>query len=113
MRSPVFDDFDLSQIQDERSRAWIVRLLNLVEEVTVALRASQEENQRLRDEINRLKGEQGKPTIKGNKPPPGKAAQYSSEQERRTPKEWTKDDSGRIDCTHRGQIDPRRRACSS
>jgi Transposase IS66 family len=91
MRSPVFDDLDLSQIQDERSREWIVRLLNLVEEVTSALRASQDENQRLRDEINRLKGEQGKPTIKGNKPPPGKATNYSSEQERRTPKEWTKE----------------------
>jgi len=91
MRSPVFDDLDLSQILDERSRAWIVRLLNLVEEVTAALRASQEENQRLRDEINRLKGEQGKPAIKGNKPPPGRGTKYSSEQERRTPKEWTKE----------------------
>jgi hypothetical protein len=91
MRSPVFDDLDLAQILDERSRAWIVRLLNLVEEVTAALRASQEENQRLRDEINRLKGEQGKPAIKGNKPPPGRGTKYSSEQERRTPKEWTKE----------------------
>jgi len=91
MRSPVFDDLDLAQILDERSRAWIVRLLNLVEEVTAALRASHEENQRLRDEINRLKGEQGKPTIKGNKPPPGRGTKYSSEQERRTPKEWTKE----------------------
>ena len=89
MRWPVFDDLDLSQIPDERSREWIVRLLNLVEEVTVALRATQEENQRLRDEINRLKGKQRKPTIKGNKSPPGRAAKYSSEQERRTPKEWT------------------------
>jgi len=91
MRSPVFDDLDLSQIPDERSREWIVRLLNLVEEVTAALRASHEENQRLRDEINRLKGEQGKPTIKGNKPPPGRGTNYSSEQERRAPKDWIKE----------------------
>jgi hypothetical protein len=91
MRPLVIDDLDLSQIQDERTRECIVRLLNLVEEVTSALRASQEEVQRLRDEINRLKGEQGKPTIKGNKPPPGKPTNYSSEPERRTPKEWTKE----------------------
>ena len=67
MQPPVFDELDLSQIQDERTRECIVRLLNLVEEVTSALRASQEENQRLRDEISRLKGEHGRPTIKGNK----------------------------------------------
>jgi len=30
------------------------------------LRDAQIENQRLRDEVNRLKGEQGKPKIKGN-----------------------------------------------
>ena len=91
MRSVLFEDLDLSQIQDEGARACIVRLLNLVEEVTAALRAAQEENQRLRDEINRLKGEQGKPTIKGKTPPPPRGpTTYSSEQERRVPHDWTK-----------------------
>ena len=53
------------------------------------LRAAQAENQRLRNEINRLKGEQGQPTIKPNTPqPPPK--DHSSEQERRTPKAWSK-----------------------
>ncbi|MDP2664381.1 MAG: transposase, partial [bacterium] len=57
------------------------------------------EVQRLRDEINRLKGEQGKPNIKGNAPkaPP---ANYSSERQRHTPKEWRKgrkSDTIRID----------------
>ena len=32
------------------------------------LRVAQAENQRLRDEINRLKGEQGRPMIKSNQP---------------------------------------------
>ena len=58
----------------------MVRLLNLIETLNADLRASQTENQRLRDEINRLKGEQGKPRVKpGTKPT---ATDHSSEPER-------------------------------
>jgi len=60
-------DIDLSVIQDEVVRKQIRQLLNLVEKQAVDLRALQEENQSLRDEINHLKGEQGKPDIKANK----------------------------------------------
>jgi len=77
----MVDDLDLAGIQDERARALIVRLLNLIEDLSADLRAAQEENQRLRNEINRLKGEQGKPTITPAPPPPD----HSSEQERRRP----------------------------
>jgi hypothetical protein len=59
--------------------------MNLIEAVSADLRDAQAEIQRLRDENNRLKGEQGKPNIKGNKPKPPRA-NYSSEQERRKPK---------------------------
>lgn len=85
----MLEGFDLNSIQDEKAREGLVRLLNIIEDLTAALRAAQEENQRLRDEINRLKGEQGKPEIKGNTPkaPP---TNYSSEQERRVPKAWAK-----------------------
>jgi Transposase IS66 family len=86
----MLDDLDLSTIQDERIRQGFVLLLNLVEELkreNVELRA---ENQRLRDENNRLKGEQAKPKIKGNTPKPPPTTNYSSEKERRTPKEWKK-----------------------
>jgi hypothetical protein len=76
---------DLSNIQDENARELIVQLMNLIEAVSANLREAQAENQRLRDEINRLKGEQGKPNIKGNKPKPPRS-NYSSEQERRKPK---------------------------
>jgi len=76
---------DLSNIEDENARQLIVRLLNLIEAVSADLRAAQAENQRLRDENNQLKGEQGKPNIKANKPKPPRA-NYSSEQERRKPK---------------------------
>lgn len=77
----MFDNLDLNAIQDENARELIQRLLNLIEKLSADLRDAQIEIQRLRDEVNRLKGEQGKPKIKGNtpKPPP---TNHSSENER-------------------------------
>lgn len=77
----MFEDLDLSRIQDENARELIRRLLNLVEKLTADLREAQAEIQRLRDEVNRLKGEQGKPKVKGNTPKPP-MADHSSEKER-------------------------------
>lgn len=84
----MLDDLDLRGIQDERARALIVRLLNLIEDLTADLRTAQEEIQQLRDENNRLKGEQGKPEIKPNKEPA--ASDHSSERERRQKTERVK-----------------------
>ena len=85
----MFEDLDLSSIADERARQLVQQLLNVLEDVMADLRAAQAENQRLRDELNRLKGEQGAPAIKANTPqPPPKDP--SSEQERRKPKTWSK-----------------------
>jgi len=81
----MFETVDLSNIQDESARHLIVQLLNLIEDLSADLRDAQAQNQRLRDEINRLKGEQGKPKIKGNTPKPPRV-DYSSEKERRKPK---------------------------
>ena len=55
--------------------------MNLVEKLSADLRDAQVDNQHLRDENNRLEGEQGKPKIKGNTPklPP---TNHSSENER-------------------------------
>ena len=77
----MLEKLDLNAIQDENARELIGQLLNLVEKLSADLRDAQVENQHLRDENNRLKGEQGKPRIKGNtpKPPP---ANHSSENER-------------------------------
>jgi hypothetical protein len=81
----MLEDIDLSNIQDENARQLIRRLLNLIEALTADLRDAQAEIQRLRDDINRLKGEQGRPKIKANTPKPPRV-DYSSEKERRKPK---------------------------
>ena len=77
----LLDNLDLNAIQDENARELIRQLLNLVEKLSADLRDAQVEIQRLRDEVNRLKGEQGKPKIKGDTPksPP---SNYASEKER-------------------------------
>lgn len=64
----ILDNLDLNTIQDENARELIRQLLNLVEKLSADLRDAQIEIQRLRDEVNRLKGEQGNPNIKGNTP---------------------------------------------
>src|SRR5882724_8037583 len=104
----MLEDLDLSSIADERARQLVQQLLNVLEDVMADLRAAQAENQRLRDELNRLKGEQGAPAIKANTPqPPSK--DHSSEQERRKPKTWSKDrkmDRIALDREQVAQVDP-------
>jgi len=85
----MLEDIDLTGIQDENARQLIVRLLNLIEDLSADLRDAQVENQRLRDEVNRLKGEQGKPNIKANTPKPVRV-NHSSERERHKPRQHTK-----------------------
>ena len=85
----MFDDLDRTSIADEGVRELILRLLNLIEMLTADLRTAQTELQRLRDAINRRKGEQGQPTITPTTPPPV-ALDHSSEQARRHPVAWVK-----------------------
>jgi hypothetical protein len=82
----MFDNLDLTSIQDENARELIGRLLNLIEKLSADLRDAQVEIQRLRDENNRLKGEQGQPKIKGNTPKRA-VEDHSSEKERRKPRQ--------------------------
>ncbi len=100
-------DLDLDKVQDAGARTCIIRLMNLVEDLSTTVRALQAENQRLRDENNRLRGDQGKPTIH----PAASlgAADHSSEAERRQPKGWTKRSKKqalRIDRTEIVRVDP-------
>lgn len=77
--------FDPNQIKDlDRARDAIGMLLNLVEEFKQENDALIEDVQQLRDEVNRLKGEQGKPKIKPGKKTEG--SDHSSEKERRQSK---------------------------
>src|SRR5437588_5824192 len=78
----MLEDFDPNAIEDESLRQVVIFLMNQVETLSAKLREKDEENQRLCDEISRLKGEQGKPKIKANKP----TTDLSSEKERRESK---------------------------
>ena len=78
----MLDGFDPSTIPDAALRQVVQALMNQLEELHAKVQAQAEEIQRLRDENNHLKGQQGKPDIKPNKP----ARQLSSEAERAVPK---------------------------
>ena len=78
----MLEDFDPNTIQDEALRQVVIDLMNLVESLHAKVQEQAEEIQCLRDENNRLKGEQGKPHMKLNKP----ATHLSSEKERRESK---------------------------
>ena len=78
---PMLKHFDPRLIQDvESARQAMVHLLNLVEELQQENLSQRAEIQALRDEINRLKGEDGKPDIKANKK---QKEDHSSEKERK------------------------------
>lgn len=79
-------EIDLTQIEDEKMRQLVGSLLNMIEDMTTNIRRLEAENQRLRDENNQLKGEQGKPDIKPKKTPQN----HSSEKERRAPQNHQK-----------------------
>jgi hypothetical protein len=78
----ILESFDLGGIQDEKARQGMELLLNLVEELAQENQALREKTQQLQDEINRLKGEQGKPKFKP-KPKTKTETDHSSEAERR------------------------------
>ena len=69
-----------AQIENGAEQALIKRLLNLIENMGAENEALKNNVQELRDENNRLKGEQGKPDIKANKK---KGQDLSSEAERK------------------------------
>jgi Transposase IS66 family len=78
----MFENIDLGAIVEEKTRELVKGLLNFIEQLSSNLREARAENQRLRDENNRLKGEQGKPDIKANVEA-GVTKDHSSEKERK------------------------------
>jgi hypothetical protein len=79
------DDFDPTTIPDPTLRAVVQTLMNQVETLHEQNRTQAAEIQRLRDEIARLKGEQGKPDIKPSRAP-DEPHDRSSEAERKPPR---------------------------
>jgi len=76
----MLDDVDLSGIADPEARRILDLLRNVIAVQVGEIATLRAENQRLRDEVNRLKGEQGAPTIVPSK---RVAADHASERERR------------------------------
>lgn len=64
----MFDSFDPSTIPDPALRQVVQTLMNQMEVWYAKVQAQADEIQRLRDENNKLKGEQGKPDVKPNSP---------------------------------------------
>src|SRR5882724_9791205 len=85
----MLDEVQLNRIKDPDIKRVVQQLANLLEQALTEIDALRAENQSLKDEINRLKGEQGKPHIKPNKPD-SKDSDHSSEQKRQKPATWSK-----------------------
>lgn len=105
----MLEGIELNAIQEENARQLIRRLLNLIEQLSADLQNAKAEIQVLRDENNRLKGEQGKPQVKGNKTQPAEGNQHSSEEERktkRTHRKASKKDDIKIDREEVVKINP-------
>lgn len=84
----VLPDLDLAGIADATVRRLVQQVLNVVEAQAQTIADLRAENQALRDENARLKGEQGKPPIRPAAQP-AVPSDHSSEQERREPRPRT------------------------
>jgi hypothetical protein len=78
---------DLAGIEDERVRAIVGWLLNVVEDLRGELKKAHQENAYLRERLGLRRGGEGKPGDKPDSSPP--QATHSSEKERKEPKERT------------------------
>lgn len=79
-------NLDLENIDDPNIRRCIVGLLNMIQQLGSENIRLREENQKLKDEIAHLKGEQGRPDIKANNKPGSNSKDHSSEKRRKQKK---------------------------
>ena len=70
---------EVASLSDPKTKDLFKGLFNLIDQISSDNEALREESQHLKDEINCLKGEQGKPDIKKN----AQQTDHSSEQERK------------------------------
>jgi hypothetical protein len=103
----MLDDLDLSGVTDPEARRILGVLLNVIETQAAEIATLRAENQRLRDEVNRLKGEQGAPMLLPTK---RAAADHASERERgaKRPARPRRDKRSllHIDRTQEQEVDP-------
>ncbi len=83
-------NIDLKNIDDPNLRRCFVGLLNIIQQLSSENKSLREKNQKQKDEIARLKGEQGKPDIKPNKNEDSKKKDHSSEKQRKQKKKRKK-----------------------
>jgi hypothetical protein len=81
----------------------LLRLINIIESQLSEIAILKIQVQELRDENNRLKGEQGKPKFETRKQKPPKSTDYSSEAERKNPQ--PKPNKGRGERNQKVKID--------
>lgn len=79
----MVEQINPNTIEDEQVRQVVITLMNLVESLSAQVAAQAQAIQQLRDENQRLKGEQGQPKIRPNAK---ERPSLSSEQERHVPK---------------------------
>jgi len=70
---------ETAALSDPKTKDTFNTLLNVIDKLYSENESLKEQNQQLKDEVNCLKGEQGKPTIKANSKP----SDHSSEKERK------------------------------
>lgn len=73
---------DLAAITDPGLRRCVIGLLNIIEQQARLIEELREENRKQRDEIARLKGEQGRPEVKPNQSAGATGTNHSSEKQR-------------------------------
>jgi len=104
----ISDDL-VAGVRDDAARRAILALLRVVEIDAETIRQLKEENQKLRDENNRLKGQQGKPDIRPKNK--NKIRDVSSERERKEKKgnrnrtRGSKKDQVKVDRTEVCELD--------
>ncbi len=83
---------EIAQMESSASQDIVKKLFNLIERLANDKVSLETELQQLRDEVNRLKGEQGKPSIKPNKN--NNKDDISSEEERKQAEADAKKETG-------------------
>jgi hypothetical protein len=97
---------DPSSIKDiDSSRDTVKLLLNIVEQQSEQLEQFRQENQELKDEINRLKGEQGRPKFPKAKEPAAKDVSSEKKRRKKARKKGKKKPNIDIDRTEYRQVD--------